>query len=709
MKQDFLKVMAFLWVIGLVCVGHAKTVYWGGATSGNWTVGGGGWLDEAGHATTFEDGDDVMLTNATGTVVLKAGGFFSVGHLVVDASNTYRLNAVSSGPNNQAITNMLSFTKRGTGSFQFYGGGGTYTNDIVILEGRLENSQTKDYPASNFVWTAYGNATVPRTIRIGDGTGTSDNYPSIRLTNYGSCVSPLGPFTSKPSVKLVIDAGQLVHGNAVALGDVDLLHGGMIGNPGSNLNLGSYHALNGKVSVLRSPIEEGEDFFPPAIVYSAYYEGQDRGMCTNLETGEPTEFYVEELSSLDETDDGITDFILCVCFRDYPVDSETISKGTWRKTGPGTLTITKNEKTFLGSIDNTFYSRHTGDIFIDEGRVRVDAAVKGGVEWSPLGDLKVERSIFVNAGAELELVANTVLGRSNSDSLVATIVVSNGTYKIDNQSQYRDNHTANVHVKGSGVFTYNNLGKYRFGGKMVFETDSPTNLPPSNTTYLDCRIDQVTEPVSETVMNRFGYTEFRVASTPDNAMNGADLTVEAKFLKHDNPNWFTGLKKTGEGVLTLTQKNTYNYDTKVTEGGLYLASGSEVASDAVVEANGALGGAGTVKGDVMVEVGGGLLVDATDPTAQLTVQGDYSLPVESSLQVFGYTGDLQAIAETVTGVPLPAVQGTATGLDVLDTSAWKVTVKGYEPKACRNLKVVQEADGTLTVKWSPSGTRLIVL
>jgi autotransporter-associated beta strand protein len=103
---------------------------------------------------------------------------------------------------------------------------------------------------------------------------------------------------------------------------------------------------------------------------------------------------------------------------------------------------------------------------------------------------------------------------------------------------------------------------------------------------------------------------------------GADLTINAKLLDDAPGGWdgyAHGLIKTGAGTLKLTAANTYLGDTTI-QGGLLDLAGS-VTSNVTVWNNAAIGGAGTITGNLKFNDGAQF---AFNPSAPLNVTGTIS-------------------------------------------------------------------------------------
>lgn len=153
----------------------------------------------------------------------------------------------------------------------------------------------------------------------------------------------------------------------------------------------------------------------------------------------------------------------------------------------------------------------------------------------------------------------------------------------------------------------------------------------------------------------------------------------------------------------------------VAEGGLWLTetrTGSTVqnnVSTPVTVYDGAvIGGSGKMGSDLTIEAGGGFLVDATNTTARLTVEGAVTLPTEGLIRLY----NVEAVDETeidYEGLPLPvAVNGTV-NLDEVNASAWKVEIDGWGAQESRHVSVQFDAlNGTFDVKYQRRGTRILI-
>jgi len=94
-----------------------------------------------------------------------------------------------------------------------------------------------------------------------------------------------------------------------------------------------------------------------------------------------------------------------------------------------------------------------------------------------------------------------------------------------------------------------------------------------------------------------------------------------------------GLTKTGSGALTLTGKNSYKGDTKVSAGSLIIDGNQLAATGRVsVDSGATLSGKGAVGGDVAIGNGGILQVSSDASGARaLTIRGDLSLQQTSTI------------------------------------------------------------------------------
>lgn len=170
------------------------------------------------------------------------------------------------------------------------------------------------------------------------------------------------------------------------------------------------------------------------------------------------------------------------------------------------------------------------------------------------------------------------------------------------------------------------------------------------------------------------------------------------------------LNKTGTGILTLSNANTYDGPTTVTQGTLLVTNlaGSGTGTGAVsVASGGSLGGTGRIAGSTVVSVGGRLIMGA-DTAAVGTDFGIGTLTFDSSLTVSGTInfdlasstvfdklsvgGLLSLDANTIINVNLGTF--TPTGSEVFDIiDASSIALNGFNPDSLGDLVLPSLAPG----------------
>lgn len=720
---------------------------------GNHSWGGSSvWTNETGSYASFVDGDNVYIGFTTNSTKISVGNNRIVSGLYVNTTNYYEIRFKRWDPTmifqSGSFAEIGRFEKRGSGELGWSGMKHTFTNDLHILEGVLDISppafnRTQDYAYPTDA-SILGSLEYPHTIYIGEGDPEKNARIEIYspATKYLFCWEHQNP----SNLLFVLNAGSLWftgYGSRPVLSQVILKNGSDFGGPGNN-DQRPRTMLNDDIFVQR-----GEVLEPSRI----------NGVGSKVQyflssAGKTVTFDVEEVTSDVEVDgvwqdDGEADLIFDAMLADSEnatwfgdptknwVDPVTnfvwSTKSPWIKTGAGTMQLPN-------SVARN--SNQTGDIDIREGRVR--AMARAGAKATTLGNPYAERTILIREGAELELGERNVLGAQNMGVIwdaYMTLVVSNGTLKATYPGdQYQ------MELYGTGQFLwktgdYQNRYQFSLVGKNKFATDYPVvwtnNLASgSQNDYLDVFLDHTFDTYFDAsnveCTNHYGFTEVNVAPVAVDRLgqkgdlviahgiqNRPDFRKDNKVTTGNNAFW-CGLIKTGEGTLALTEYAKTHSGTIVREGGLWVEC--QMLTNVVVEAGGYLGGTGEVghyvanpnnnnrnyPATLTFEEGAGLMVDATDPTTSLTVNGTIQLPRAGAVRIVNYTGVIEDLEIEGIALPTPSEAGEVLGLESVDASQWTASVEGYPERVSHNLQVLKEVDDTLTVRYRRVGTTLVI-
>lgn len=414
--------------------------------------------------------------------------------------------------------------------------------------------------------------------------------------------------------------------------------------------------------------------------------------------GTPLTFCIEEVTSEDGTDDGVADFTI----HGRGLLDKANAPCNWRKTGAGRIQINAG-----GS--------YTGSVDIVEGSIYYTA--------SNIGSLYHDRTITFHAGTTMHCDGNGVPAGNEHATPTMTTVYSNATLNANASKSTVAGFFSfgNLVFLGNCTIRFNGGGWQHNGttlrvGKLTsFELDDPCQWGNDMRFGVQLTtLNDTTTEVIDDVTHTYGLSEFRVKTARNAPIGLHDVTLSRGCKDTGYPkNSHTGILKTGDGIFAIKGGNSYTHITDVAEGGLWLEGSTR--TDVRVRANAVIGGREALIGGVFsktdypanltIEEGGGLLVDATNVTACITVHGDVSLPESGILMVANYTQPLEEISAILTGIPLPVSQNDTSAFD---PSAWRVKLKGYERSAYKDLRVRKEEDGTLTVYPSRTGTKIVI-
>ncbi|WP_050027269.1 autotransporter-associated beta strand repeat-containing protein [Verrucomicrobium sp. BvORR034] len=209
----------------------------------------------------------------------------------------------------------------------------------------------------------------------------------------------------------------------------------------------------------------------------------------------------------------------------------------------------------------------------------------------------------------------------------------------------------------------------------------------------------------------FGYNPM-ASGTPVVSFNASDYLKlqddgSGTLLRTQVSN---SLNKTGVGILTLSNANTYDGPTTVTQGTLLVTnlSGSGTGTGAVtVASGGSLGGTGRIAGSTVISVGGRLIMGADTAAvgtdfgtgtlsfaSDLTVSGTINFDLASStvFDKLSVGGLLSLDANTVINISLGAFTPTGTEVfDIIDASS--IALNGFNPDSLGDLVLPSLSSG----------------
>lgn len=725
-------------VVGLLLVqpGVAKDVFWEG-TNGTWKVGGGGWMLEDGTPTTFEEGDNVTFGTAnTGTVSVKLVGDLVVGDITFNATNHYNLNVDVCGmvgsthTRSGMIVSANHIYKYGTGNVKGENLTGSWDCDLTIYEGyinlgyRNTNSQTygRGICAELLPDSLLGDLSKPHTIQIGSTDTPWTKVPQLSLYTYNWGPDPYRGYnltipTNAPAFTLVVDGGQFgpPSGHTV-VGDVVLKNGGRMGVP----NIGGTIYYNGNLRIAR------RDDNQPSVAPRFFDWGGQSFSCFGNATGELLDIYVEEVTATadengDVVDDGVTDFYLnsvlsdTIQYKDnWRQTSWPLVRSGWVKRGPGTMNLGID----VSNANRTHGSIHSGDQFILEGKVINSIPVIW--ESGCFGHPDIPHTVYVGEGTTLQLCQGSYRANNHCSPEITT-VVSNATLRLTGS-----NNMGNLELYGSAQLE--GFGGQQFGAYSRFELDEPLVIDSPNQ---DIRLSCATRPGTNTVVDaetsvvtetKYGYSELDVRKCVNHAEGQfTDLSINLKLRNHTSTdsatrpqrlNWKCGLIKTGDGVLDIgfsgnNNPHSYTWETLVEEGGILfqgiINNGATVKNGAVVGGK----GVGKIQGDLTIEEGGGLLVDALDTEAQVAVGGTLTMPRAGLVKLYNVT-ESDVMSMKFENLPLPNAP-TVEGYEEIVGDEWKVEVDGMDAQETKNLKVsFNLLDSTYSIGYKIQGLTVVI-
>lgn len=699
-----------------------ETLYWGGA-NGTWGVGQGGWTNRLGEACTFTEGDHVNFLSSENPVEVTLVGSFSTGDILVDSSTDVTFKATNRDQGNGRIDEATGFVKRGAGSLFLNGFEGSFTCPMQILEGWVEDTTVNTANSRPATSTIFGDLTVERTITIGCGDPTI--VAGVRRMN-GKKYLMGGHATDPMPVKFVLDGGRIYNRGSYSeshfrFGELVLKNGG---NIQKDMQFGYYY-FNDSIRV-----ERGTQFVQSYL--QGYMNHSQSAFVFGAAGKKPIEIYVEDVTNPDP--EAMPDDLVDLFFDGLVKNLSGTKDGepwetdsSWVKTGPGRMKATAGNSTF------------TGDVVIREGVVDVGNVSAFGNTQSP------NKTIWVQEQGTVNISGQTFVSW-NAAKPQMTFVISNGTVNVASSGFFSP---GNLHIYGTGKINYSNgyhsyVGVIGFGGYNRFETDEPYvfrgNIGNNHCSF-DYRNEMQTltggtvEAPYEYVA---GYTEFDVKPAKTHPEGFVDLRMDLQLKNacvggnNNDYKYRCGLLKTGTGIMELTASSGGSsprqplLPTLVREGGLILTDKAKgdgnyagtSYTNAVVSSGAVIGGNGRVGGfingtnynpaDLILEEGGGFLVDATNTTARLRVSRNVILPTKGLVRVYNVEEmDVQKIA--FENLPLPQVAGEILGWEQVEPDQWRVEIAGIDPKETRNLKVTFDPEAaTYSIGYRITGTSIVI-
>ncbi len=668
-----------------------KDWYWLATTawSGNSNPGTALWkLNNEGKLVGIPDYANLCIMNGIHL------GFYTeppLGDVYINSEGTVGYNDAKAGK----FPAMGTLWKYGSGSFSSGVWRPAGTGNMYFYDGKIALSAAFEFP--NF--SSLGDPFVPHDVY----------FYTTNTVGFGS----LAPITNTPRIKVFLDGTKLNFGR-----DGTRVFGELVMTNGVSMYLegGMKIYFNGDISVKG----EGKS--------AISWWGKPSGWL-NAGSGEPVVIDVDDVAEGD-------DFTFNIPLYDYVLEDHVWTRSPWIKKGSGTMVIPSNAG---GS--------YTGDIKIFGGTVRIDSCMASG-QTGAFGNPNADKTNIV-CDATLELNGHCLLANPWSFPARMVTIVSNATldcsreqiHSLGNMRFY--NATILTATKGTyaGIDGKTVEGCLFAGGLLEFDGDNGS--PYMITNYisngqrsylrlgcLDRHHEEYVTNYTDGVMtsvttNHFGNTEFRVAEITKDGR--PDVVFSTEFYNWYSTGRFTyscGLRKTGSGILSLTKGNnwsnesspqyhSYTGGTTVDEGGFLLPTqGGGVQNGVVVNAGGAIGGNGRIGGGLVINAGGGFLVDAKSVVNKLYVPEGVTLPGTDeggTLLVYNYAGNLDEFE--LTGIdPFPSsvtAEQKAAIAEAVAAGRWSARVHGYTAKKCTAIEVTM-TNGKFNLKYKQSGFVIIV-
>lgn len=684
-----------------------QDLHWGGASTGTWGVGLGGWKLPDGTDAVFQAGDNVTLTNAPSAVTLTLVGNFPVGNFLFNSDVQYTLKPTTRTTSstletmNGTITEAASFTKLGAGKLVFNNFTGSWTCDMDFLQGAFEvtKGSVAKAPALDLVSSPFGSLLAPKTITV--GTGDTTRVPTLNLSTMNDqYVLTVGPAETIP-LTFVLDAGTILGVQYACMmvtdGPVTLRNGSVIWE--QTWFRDSIHvqrSLDGSAST-KSEIKCSRAAF-------AHSFGT-----TNTA---PFVITVDDVTAEDPTvGDSKNDLELNGSALTDVEKNGVVTHQDFVKRGKGRMSLNATSSSF------------TGDVTVEDGVLYVATQAQvGGLKTGVLGNSYTNRTISIVGPGALELGRAESFARVFNETPTLRLVLTNATVSTSGYNSFGNLEMyGTAKINSTGVT--NGRSVFGFSEYTLFALDEPYSIPCQNLNGHNIHLDYRREKVA-TEQSISGFSEICVRPARLHEDTFIDVALSHRIRDHikeentsDPLQYYCGLIKTGAGVLALNNVNAYRNDTRVEAGGLWLGRPvanstirGTIATNVVASKGGVVGGEGRIKGNWVIEEGGGFLVDATDEVTQakaLTVDGSVSLPQVGLVRLYGVE-ETDPMAIHFEGLPLPNTSDLQ-GLDSVNAGRWRVEVDGFDARETRNLKVFfNEVDNTYDIRYHQTGTHVLI-
>jgi autotransporter-associated beta strand protein len=266
------------------------------------------------------------------------------------------------------------------------------------------------------------------------------------------------------------------------------------------------------------------------------------------------------------------------------------------------------------------------------------------VNWLPgpvAGPTSSAHSAIINSGT-VKLSGSDIFGNGGSATATTAITVGSGATLDTNGTT---NPIVGLTLNG-GTLLLNSGFSATWGGVRLSGTLTAGGSAASFINTAGVHPDREFVGVGNNTAHNLTIA---VADATGNA--DADLTINSKMI---NGNWDGnphGLIKTGEGTLKLTAANTYTGATTI-QGGLLDLAGS-VTSNVTVWNNAAIGGTGTITGNLTFDAGSNLRYGASP----LSVTGNVTFGGFSVSNLLGFD-----FASATLGSPYTLITGNNVSL-----------------------------------------------
>ena len=620
--------------------GGATLVEWGSG-DGTWAVGTTGW--NAGGATTFADGNAVLLTDtfSTGnptvtlnTTVLPQIVFVnSTNHYTITgsgdiggASEVRKLGAGALTLNVNATHTGGSTLFAGTLNLKQSGALGDATAPFTIAGGTLDNTSggpltTRDHPqtwSGDFAFAGSGDLNLSngpvtlaasRTVTVNAGTltvGGAISGSGFNLTKAGAGTLALTGVIGTDAGSVTANAGTLVlnadntftgsvtvnNGSTVVLGGSNAFTGGLNLNSGEVIvnNTGALNADSPNLVTLPNDtaskiLSLNGNTITVSNLTKAGFNGPAAAIVRNGHATTPATLVTRvgsgSITFAGTVEDGGA----------APLGLSKNGGGTWvlGAGGVGSGTYSGNTMIFGGTLgagaNNVFpHGPGKGDVFVGAGSI-LDTVDRGTITLNALnGAGRVTHS--ANSGAN-----NLILGESGSSGDFSGIIQN-----------------------GSAISPFVSLNKIGTGTQTLSGPNTYTGPTTINGGVLQ-------------IGNGIGTTTNGSLASPTIANNSVLVFNRDGSMTYSGVISGTGpVTNQGPGIVTLDGANTYTGPTIVSAGTLLVNSpGSLAAGGSVTVAAGAtFGGTGTVDCPVATAAGGSVSAGASAGTFTLGAGLDLS-------------------------------------------------------------------------------------